>query len=143
MSEQPGTLVLSPAQLDEMIAHCLSVYPEEGCGLLAGHLASGEVTKIHPTRNAAGSARLYRVDPGEHLRADRDAEACGAEIIGVFHSHTHTDAYPSPTDVEQALDPDWHYLVVSFRLGLASTRSFRIRGGKICEEPVVVYPDRI
>ena len=63
----------------------------------------------------AASARVYTVDPKDHLRADRDAEARGLEIIGVFHSHTHTDAYPSPTDVAQAPDPGWHYVLVSLR----------------------------
>jgi proteasome lid subunit RPN8/RPN11 len=46
---------------------------------------------------------------------DRAAQALGADIMGVFHSHTHTDAYPSPTDVAQALDPGWHYVLVSLR----------------------------
>ena len=41
----------------------------------------------------------------------------GLEIIGVVHSHTHTEAYPSPTDVAQAPDPSWHYVIVSLRTG--------------------------
>ena len=40
-------------------------------------------------------------------------EAAGWELIGVWHSHTHTLAYPSPTDIDQAPDPDWHYVLVS------------------------------
>ena len=53
--------------------------------------------------------------PPDHLRADRDAEGRGLEIIGVMHSHTHTEAYPSPTDVAQAPDPAWHYVIVSLK----------------------------
>ncbi len=75
----------------------------------------GTWSRCYPTRNLAASAKLYTVDPSEHLRADRDAEARGIEIMGVFHSHTHTDAYPSPTDVAQAPDPGWHYVLVSLR----------------------------
>ena len=86
----------------------------------------------------AASARVYTVDPGEHLRADRDAEGRGLEIIGVFHSHTHTDAYPSPTDVAQAPDPTWHYVIVSLRDLAPVVRSYRIEDGKITEEPVVL-----
>jgi proteasome lid subunit RPN8/RPN11 len=86
----------------------------------------------------AASAKLYEVDPVQHLRADRDAEANGMVIMGVFHSHTHTDAYPSPTDVAQAPDPDWHYVLVSLRDTLPMLRSYRIVGGRIDEEPVIV-----
>ena len=58
---------------------------------------------------------VYEIDPKEMLGVDRQAQALGADIMGVFHSHTHTDAYPSPTDVAQALDPGWHYVLVSLR----------------------------
>ena len=77
--------------------------------------------------------------PGrEHLRADRDAESRGWQLLGVMHSHTHTDAYPSPTDVAQAPDPDWHYVILSMRDDLPSLRSYRIMDGGISEEPVVL-----
>jgi proteasome lid subunit RPN8/RPN11 len=94
------------------------------------------VTTCYPTRNLAASATLYTVDPKEHLRADRDAESQGRSIIGVFHSHTHTEAYPSPTDVAQAPDPGWHYVLVSLRDIQPVVRSYRIVDGVITEEPV-------
>ncbi len=134
----PSALRVSSAQLAEMVAHCLRCFPEEGCGLLTGDPALGDVVSVHATRNAAASAQVYTVDPGEHLRVDLAAEANGVEIIGVFHSHTHTDPWPSPTDVGQAPDPGWHYVVISLRHELPSTRSFRIVDGNISEEPVVV-----
>jgi proteasome lid subunit RPN8/RPN11 len=132
-----------------MIAHCLDCLPEEGCGLLVGSPAGGSgargatehvalVTDVVPVTNASHSARVYSLDPGEHLRADRAAEAAGHSVLGVFHSHTHTDAYPSPTDVAAAPDPAWHYAIVSLRGALPALRSFRIAGGKIAEERVVL-----
>ena len=128
-----------PADIHEQIvAHCLAGLPDEACGLLAGHPADGSVLRCFPTRNVAASAKLYTVDPKEHLRADREAEAAGLEIIGVFHSHTHTDAYPSPTDVAQAPDPSWHYVLVSLRHAEPSLRSYRIVDGAIAEEPVLL-----
>jgi len=119
-----------------MIAHCLRAYPEEGCGLMAGDPQTGRVAKCYLTRNAAASSRLYVVDPMDLLRADRDAEANGIALIGVFHSHTHTDPYPSPTDVEQAPDPNWHYVVVSLRHEVPTMRSYRIIEQRIAEEPI-------
>jgi proteasome lid subunit RPN8/RPN11 len=91
---------------------------------------------VHPTKNLAESACLYTVDPREHLLIDRAAEANGRAVIGVFHSHTHSDAYPSATDIAQAPDPSWHYLVVSLRNEEASVRSFRITEGLVSEEEI-------
>ncbi len=121
-----------------MVAHCLRGLPEEACGLLAGHLATGEVAGLYPADNLAHSARVYTLDPLAHLRADRDAEGRGLELVGVFHSHTHTDAFPSPTDVAQAPDPGWHYVIVSLRDDQPVVRSYRIVEGAIEEESVVL-----
>lgn len=133
-------LRLSSDRYVEIIAHCLAGLPDEACGLLAGDPASGDVAWCYPTANLAHSARVYTVDPHEHLRADREAERNGWEIIGVFHSHTHTDAYPSATDVAQAPDPAWHYVVISLRDSHPVIRSYRISEGQIEEESVVVMP---
>jgi [CysO sulfur-carrier protein]-S-L-cysteine hydrolase len=122
----------------EMVGHCLGGLPDEACGLLGGDATSGAVAHCYPTRNLAASAKLYTVDPVEHLRADRDAESRGLEIMGVFHSHTHTDAYPSPTDISQAPDPGWHYVIVSLRDTHPTLRSYRILGDVVEEERVVV-----
>jgi proteasome lid subunit RPN8/RPN11 len=124
-----------------MVAHCLGGLPEEGCGLLAGDPETGTVATCYPTRNVAASARLYTVDPKEHLRADRDAESAGHSIIGVFHSHTHTEAYPSPTDVAQAPDPTWHYVIISLRDTEPVTRSYQIVDRQVFEEPIRLAPN--
>ena len=97
-----------------------------------------KATVCYPTRNVAQSSKLYTVDPKQHLQADRDAESRGLELIGVFHSHTHTDAYPSPTDVRTALEPGWLYVIVSLKDGDPVLRSFRITDGNIQETQVVL-----
>jgi proteasome lid subunit RPN8/RPN11 len=131
-------LRLPPTVHAEIVGHCLGGLPDEACGLLGGDAATGAVSTCYPTRNLAASAKLYTVDPAQHLRADRDAESKGEQIIGVFHSHTHTDAYPSSTDVAQVPDPDWHYVLVSLRDTHPVLRSYRIVDGRVEEEPVVV-----
>jgi [CysO sulfur-carrier protein]-S-L-cysteine hydrolase len=122
----------------QMVAHCITGLPDEACGLIAGDPDTGSVERCYPTRNAAASARLYTVDSRDLLQADRDAERQGSQLIGVFHSHTHTDAYPSPTDIDQAPDPAWHYVVVSLRDTHPVVRSYRISGARVDEESVVV-----
>jgi proteasome lid subunit RPN8/RPN11 len=122
----------------EMVAHCLRGLPDEACGLLVGSYGGDEATHLFVTDNAAASAMIYRIDPKEMLAIDRQAQALGADIMGVFHSHTHTDAYPSPTDVAQALDPGWHYVLVSLRDTHPVVRSYLVVDGEITEEPVEV-----
>ena len=97
-----------------------------------------EVCEAYPAHNAACSARLYDVEPRDLLRADRAAEAAGLSLVGVWHSHTHTEAYPSPTDVARAPDPAWHYVLVSLRDSEPVLRSYRITGNEIAEETVVL-----
>jgi [CysO sulfur-carrier protein]-S-L-cysteine hydrolase len=136
-------LRLPPDVYRQMVAHCYDGLPLEACGLLAGPPADADqedqaASACYPTANAAASARVYTVEPRDFLRADRDAEAHGNEIVAVFHSHTHTDAYPSPTDIAQAPDPGWHYVLVSLRDVLPVVRSYRIADGKVKEESVVL-----
>jgi [CysO sulfur-carrier protein]-S-L-cysteine hydrolase len=129
-------LTLTEDVWHEMVGHAYGGLPDEACGLVAGDPAEGRATVFYPCRNSAGSSRVYTVDPHDHLRADRDAESRGLEIIGVVHSHTHTEAYPSPTDVAQAPDPAWHYLIVSLKRESAVVRSYRIVDGEVSEEAV-------
>jgi [CysO sulfur-carrier protein]-S-L-cysteine hydrolase len=126
-----------------IVAHCFDGLPDEACGMLAGPMngdgePTGDVTQVYPCRNADASARTYTVEPRDLLRAMRDAEAHGDEIIGVWHSHTHTDAYPSQTDVRQAVDPAWIYVLVSLRHGEPAVRAYRIRDDAITELGVAI-----
>jgi proteasome lid subunit RPN8/RPN11 len=132
------TLRLSPDVYKTMIGHCYDGLPDEACGLIAAAPGSDKAVVVYPTRNVAESSRIYEVDPKDLLRADRDAESKGLQLAGVFHSHTHTDAYPSPTDVAQAPDPEWHYVLVSLKDLVPVVRSYRIVDGNIAEEPLVL-----
>lgn len=121
----------------EMVGLALDGYPLEVCGLIAG--VGNRAERFYPCRNAAQSAKVYEIDGHDYMKADRDAEAHGLELMGVMHSHTHTDAFPSPTDIDRAPDPAWHYVIVSLREPEPVLRSFRIVGDKQKEEePVVV-----
>ena len=130
-------LRLSLGQYERIVAHCYVGLPDEACGLIAGPVVAGEATgfvsDVYPAVTADASARTYTVDGRDYLRASRDAEARGDDIIGVWHSHTHTDPYPSPTDVRTAVDPMWIYVLVSLRDDAPMVRAYRIRDGVIAE----------
>jgi proteasome lid subunit RPN8/RPN11 len=126
-----------------MVGHAYDGLPDEACGLLAGVVGGGSppegrADRFYPCTNVAASSRVYTLDPTDHYRAERDAEDRGLEILGVVHSHTHTEAYPSPTDVAQAPDPAWHYVIVSLKREAPVVRSYRIVDGAITEEPIAV-----
>ena len=122
----------------QMVGHAYDGLPDEACGLLGGDPATGKAGIFYRCVNDAHSSRIYTVNPKDHLRAERDAESRGLEIIGVMHSHTHTLAFPSPTDVAQAPDPTWHYVIVSLQADAPVLRSYRIADGAITEETVEV-----
>ena len=132
------TLRLTQAQYATIIGNCYDGLPDEACGLLigplgAGSIPTGVVSEAWPCRNADASARTYTVDPRDMLKAGRAAEERGHEIVGVWHSHTHTDPYPSPTDVRQAVDPNWWYVIVSLRDDAPMLRAYLIASGQITE----------
>jgi len=98
----------------------------------------GLVSRVVPSANIADSAKIYEIEPRVLLRTFREADDSNEVVLGVFHSHTHSQAYPSPTDVAQAPDPSWHYVLVSLREVPLVLRSYRIVNSVVEEEEVVV-----
>ena len=89
--------------------------------------------------NADRSPMNYRLDPTEQLRIFDEIEERGWDLVGIFHSHTHTRAYPSPTDERQAFYPDAHYVLVSLAdRNNPDLKAFTIRDGEIEEQEVKV-----
>jgi proteasome lid subunit RPN8/RPN11 len=136
-TELVGQLVITPEIEAAITSHALACRPHEACGLLVGEWGSDVAREFHPCRNAAASAIVYTVDPKDHLRIELDAEKRGLVVIGVVHSHTHTEAFPSPTDVRQAPDPQWHYSIISLKYDPPRLRNFRIVDGAITETNLV------
>jgi [CysO sulfur-carrier protein]-S-L-cysteine hydrolase len=130
-------LEISRNAYDRMIGLALDEYPLEACGLIAGG-GPDKATEFHACVNLAESARVYTIDPKDHLRIERDVEDRELEITGVVHSHTHSEPYPSPTDVAAAPDPDWHYVIIGLKRDAPEVRSYRIIDGEIVSEPLTI-----
>jgi proteasome lid subunit RPN8/RPN11 len=121
-----AAITISRAHFDEMLAHLLSAYPQEGCGLLAG--MDGEVTGVHPVTNILRSSVAYEMEPREQILTMLAIEEAGHEIVAIFHSHPHGPAAPSETDVAQNLYPDVGQVIVSLAdRQQPVARAFRIR----------------
>jgi proteasome lid subunit RPN8/RPN11 len=120
---------------DQLVAHAFQELPNEACGLLAGRGTRAE--RFYPMLNADESPMTYRLDPKEQLDTFEEIEDKGWDVVGIFHSHTHTEAFPSETDRRQAFYPDAHYLLVSLQDREQPTlRGFTIRDGEIAEHEV-------
>ena len=139
MSNQNSSLqiVIPSSVLEQIKQLAFAETPLECCGFLVGELGSDVVREFHACRNIAQSKIIYTLDPRDHLRIELDAEARGLAIIGVVHSHTHTEPYPSATDVAQAPDPAWHYVIIGLKDAEPKTRSYRIVDSQISESQIV------
>lgn len=104
--------------------------------MLVGPAGSGRAERFVALRNAAASPSSYELDPMDQLELYRDLESRGEEVVVVYHSHPHTEAYPSAMDVALATDPVARYVVVSTVHGQEQVRSFVIRDGVVDEEQV-------
>ena len=133
-------LYLNKDHVKEIILHCKKESPNEACGILAGKIPgenkkSPSVVRVYRMTNADKSARTYLMDPKEQLVTMKEIRNAGLEMVGIYHSHPHSKAYPSAHDVELALYPEASYVIVSLENGDdPSVRSFRIVDGKIKEE---------
>jgi proteasome lid subunit RPN8/RPN11 len=129
-------LVLAREVFDALIAHAWSDFPYEVCGLIGLDADGG--AQVLPIRNAERSMRYYVMDSRELLRAMRRIEDEQLGLV-IYHSHTHTRAYPSVTDVRLAAYPEALYAIVTLQdRDHPAVRAFRIRDGAIEECPVVV-----
>ena len=128
----PKELCLSQSHVRTMVEHARREVPNEACGLLAGK--DGWVERVYPVTNADHSPTTYRLDTEEQYRAFVEMDEYNWEMAGIYHSHTHTRAYPSPTDIKQAHYPDAVYLIISLSdPDRPMLRGFRIAEGEVEE----------
>jgi proteasome lid subunit RPN8/RPN11 len=103
---------ISQGLIDEMIAHAREDLPNECCGLVGG--TGDEATSVIRVANSAASPLRYEMDPQEQYNALKTIEDGGDELLAIYHSHTKSAAYPSQTDVNQAVAwPEQIYVIVS------------------------------
>jgi len=127
---------LQRTHYEQILRHCLSEAPNEACGAVAGEGA--RPVKVFPAANAEASPDTYQMDSREQLRIWNEMEEQGWEPLALYHSHTHSEAYPSETDRKQAFFPESVYLVLSVADQEAPVlRAFHIADGEVTEEEEV------
>ena len=139
-------LRISRALHDEMLTHCKNRYPKEACGILAGSATPavpadelGLAVQVYPMTNVEDSPIGYAMDPKEQLLIEKQMRQRGERMVGIYHSHTASAAYPSSVDVSLAISPDISYVLVSLQdQAHLALKSYRIDGQRITEEPVQI-----
>jgi [CysO sulfur-carrier protein]-S-L-cysteine hydrolase len=142
----PATAHLPLDVRDQLVAAARAAYPNEMAGLIVGDRPAadgGRALRWEPTRNKAASPYRYEIDPDDLLRLTIATDDADEVFWAIVHSHTHTPAVPSPTDVGLAFYPDSLYLLVSLShdeanpgTGEPSVRAWRILDGAVHEVEV-------
>lgn len=133
-------VTLKESHLKLILEHCRQKYPLEACGLLVGK--GEEVGQVYPVDNIKSSSTEYLVDPEQQFRIFKKMREEGTDLIGIYHSHPRSSAYPSVKDREMAFYPEASYIIVSLQdFFNPQVKAFRIRKGKVEEEELKIIKD--
>ncbi len=104
--------------IEAIEAHGAEGYPDEICGIMLGAQADHVVTEVRRARNiiVERSQDRYEIDPRDHIRIQREADATGLDIVGYYHSHPDHPAQASRFDTERAWS-GYVYVIVSIQGG--------------------------
>ena len=141
LTGQERPFELDRATFQRLVDHAWSDFPYEVCGLL-GTLPDG-TQRYYPIDNTERSVTTYTMDGKQLLQAMREIEDEGWELA-IYHTHTHTRAYPSATDIRLAAYPEATYLIVTLEdRDRPELRAFRIVDGRVTERPVLLRDQQV
>ena len=130
---------IAKALIDEVVAHAREDLPNECCGLIGG--SDGVATTAYRARNEFASPFSYRVDSDDQYRiTEKEMRGRGEELLAIYHSHTKSPAYPSQTDLNEAVSwPEQAYLIVSLADPESpDVKAFWLKDNRIAEAELVV-----
>ena len=122
--------------LDNVLAHAREEAPRECCGVLIGD--AGRISGSARATNLEAGTTRFRIDPRDHIDAIRAARSRQLDVIGFYHSHPRSRAYPSETDITESGYAGAMHLIVGVCDDAQEARLFTIEGATVTELPVVV-----
>ncbi len=122
--------------MEIVLEHARDENPREACGILAGN--DEVVEKVYRMKNKDLSSVTYLMDSMEQFAVMKEMKEKGLDLVGIYHSHTSSVAYPSAMDIERAFYPEASYLIVSLGIEKVNVKSFRIIDGKVEEEEIKI-----
>jgi proteasome lid subunit RPN8/RPN11 len=131
-AESSTLVTLVRAAYDEILAHAQGQPNEESCGILGGN--EGRVERVFRGRNVAKDPRTrFEMDPQDIRVILEELDNAELDLIGFYHSHVHTSAHPSPTDI--AVWPgQWYPDALCFICSLADEERPELRAFHIGED---------
>lgn len=120
----------------DVLAHAGAEAPRECCGLLLG--AGDVIVRSVRARNMAEGTTRFLIDPQDHIRALREARRDGLELVGFYHSHPRSAAYPSETDLAESVYPGAVHLIAGSVGGQPELRLFSLDDGVVTELTLAV-----
>lgn len=95
------------------------------------------MSAVRAARNLHASPRsAFELHPEDHLAAEREAQALGLGVVGVWHSHPRGTPLPSWLDLARAWD-GWVHLILGLGGLSPEIRAWRLTGCGFSELPVV------
>ena len=137
----PASVELPVDMVQRLIDHARAEYPNEMCGVIVGDrpaASDGRALRWVPTRNRAASPLRYEIDPDDLYRLTIETDDADETFWAIAHSHTHSPARPSPTDIGLAFYPDAIYLLVSLAEEQPVVAAWRIRDGQVYPVELIV-----
>jgi proteasome lid subunit RPN8/RPN11 len=130
-------MIVASALLEDIVAHAREEYDAECCGMIAyGVDGDGErhAMRVHRARNIFASRKRFEIDGKEVLHTEGEFEEQGWELGAIYHSHTHTDPYPSQTDINFAANwPGVEWVIVGLAGEQPQVRCYLIEGAEVQE----------
>ncbi len=93
-------IILTESQKKILANHASNEKPNESCAVLFGTLDSQKTTvkEIFLTENIDKSPINFTISNEQLIKCYKTAEEKKIEVVGIFHSHPNSEAYPSDTD---------------------------------------------
>jgi [CysO sulfur-carrier protein]-S-L-cysteine hydrolase len=134
-------MVIAAAMLEDVIAHAREEYEAECCGMIAyDRSADGPLAvRVHRAENVFASPKRFEIDGKELLSTLNEFEDEGWELGAIYHSHTHTEPYPSQTDINFAANwPGLEWVIVGLADAAPEVRCFLIEDSRVRDVPLQV-----
>lgn len=134
MHPSQNTVSIPRPLVNQMLHHAQQSPDQEVCGLIGAR--DNKAASCYPVRNIAYNQTFrYELDPKQQLDAMRKMRSEGEDLFAIYHSHPHSQAKPSKTDIAMANYPEALYLIISLNTkGVLELRGFYLNREDAAEE---------
>ncbi|MBI5860432.1 MAG: M67 family metallopeptidase [Nitrosarchaeum sp.] len=93
-------IIITESQKKILSNHADNEKPNESCAILFGRVDGQKtiVNEIFLTKNIDESPVNFTISNEQLIKCYKTAEEKNMDVVGIFHSHPNSDAYPSETD---------------------------------------------